>query len=63
GYAGEPFCDRLSWHFESLDFNFEFARFGNGIRLYKNNKAIGKLGNKAIRDIKARKGKIIRIEI
>ncbi|MCK4935586.1 MAG: ComEC/Rec2 family competence protein [Elusimicrobiales bacterium] len=63
GYAGEPFFDRLSWHFESLDFNFEFARFGNGIRLYKNNKAIGKLGNKAIRDIKARKGKIIRIEI
>ncbi|MCG2726652.1 MAG: ComEC family competence protein [Elusimicrobia bacterium] len=55
GYSGEPFFDRLSWHFESSRFDFEFSRFGNGIRLYKN--------NKAIRDIIGRKGEIVKIDL
>ncbi len=55
GYSGEPFFDRLSWYFESPDFNFEFSRFGNGLRLYK--------GENEFKDIKARRGKIVKIDI
>ncbi|MEA3306598.1 MAG: hypothetical protein U9Q34_02310, partial [Elusimicrobiota bacterium] len=63
GYCGDSYFDRLSWHFQSAGFDFEFTRFGNGVRLYKSKKTIGQLGNKGIGDIKARKGKIIKIDI
>ena len=63
GYSGDSFFDRLSWQVNSDSFDFEFLRFGNGVRLYKSKKAIGELGNKFIRDIKGRKGRIVKIEI
>jgi competence protein ComEC len=55
GYSGEPFFDRVSWHLKSPEFDFEFLSFGNGLRIYEaaNN----------IKDIKARKGKIVEIDI
>ena len=63
GYSGDSFFDRLSWQINSDSFDFEFLRFGNGVRLYKSNKATGEAGNKAGRDIKGRKGRVVKIDI